>query len=233
LLVSACSQAPAAAPISYRPSEVKEVASLPLGYEKGAALSAACSVASRTSFDDAALDDVDCNFARLSRVLRARAGVLSARLIFDKRCHARSGAGTRLECSAKIARPTQHVSLAAKATDDDRGPAPSAAQVQDLDEPRPQDAAEIRVAFAPSATPAVPRAPRSYDAVAETRLPSVGRRELGRLSARCEGCDLSALHHALRVAGGHVGAGEVTSVSCFQDDGSLRCIATALEPWSS
>jgi len=64
-------------------------------------------------------------------------------------------------------------------------------------------------------------------------LPSVGRRELGRVSARCEGCDPSALHHALRVAAGHVGAGEVTSVSCFQDDGSLRCIATALEPWSS
>ena len=234
LLAAACSQAPVAAPHSYRPSDVKEVASLPLGYESDQALHAACSVVSRAGFDDAPLDDVDCTFARLSRVLRARAGALGARLIVGKRCHARSGERLRLECSAKVARAGANVGLTASAKEDDVGPAPSAAQVQDLDEPRPQDATEIRVAFAPSApVAAAANTSRAYDAVAETRLPSVGRRALGRVSARCEDCDAATLRHALRVTAGHVGAGEVTSVSCFHDDDGLRCVATALEPWSS
>jgi hypothetical protein len=115
----------------------------------------------------------------------------------------------------------------------DVGPAPSAEQVLDLDEPRPQDADLIRVGFAPVSPGKGPLAPRSYDGVAETRVASVGPGVLGQVSARCEACDPSALRHALRVAAGRVGAGEVTAVKCFQDDGAARCIATALVPWSS
>ena len=76
-------------------------------------------------------------------------------------------------------------------------------------------------------------APRDYAAVEETQLPSVGRQQLGQISARCGGCDASTLRYALRVTAGHVGAGEVASVRCFQDGGELRCVATALAPWSS
>jgi hypothetical protein len=74
---------------------------------------------------------------------------------------------------------------------------------------------------------------RAYDRVAETRVASVGRDVLGQLSARCDGCDPSRLRHALRVTAGRVGAGEVSQVSCFQDDGTARCVAIALVPWSS
>jgi hypothetical protein len=206
---------------------------LPPGYESDEALRASCSVVGHGDFEDAPLDDVDCSFGRLSRVLRARAGELGATLIVDKRCHARRGERPRLECSATIARATSSVGFAARVNESDVGPAPSAAQVQDLDEPQPQNAAEIRVAFRPSASPSAPFRARAYDAVAETRLPSVGRRELGRVSARCADCDVASLRHALRVTAGHVGAGEVTSVSCFQDDDDMRCVAIALEPWSS
>jgi len=104
----------------------------------------------------------------------------------------------------------------------------------DLDEPRPQEAEQIRVAYVPTqlGSSAV-FAPRDYAEVAETQLPSVGRSELGQVEARCVGCDAIRLRHALRVTAGHVGAGEVTAVKCFQDDGGLRCVATALTPWSS
>src|SRR5258706_14627878 len=113
-------------------------------------------------------------------------------------------------------------------------PATGAAQGLDLDEPRPQDAAQIHVGFAPVASRRQPAlAPRDYAAVAETRLSSVGRAELGQVSAVCAACDAAALRHALRVTAGRVGAGEVAGVACFQDDGQARCIATALEPWSS
>jgi hypothetical protein len=80
---------------------------------------------------------------------------------------------------------------------------------------------------------AATRPARAYDRVDETRYPSVGRRALGPLSARCDdGCSQGALRHALRVTAGRVGAGEVSQVSCFEDAGGSRCVATALEPWS-
>jgi hypothetical protein len=107
--------------------------------------------------------------------------------------------------------------------------------VLDLDDPRPQDAERIRVSFVPLADARPLRLPpRSYDRVAETASPSVGRRALGQVSARCAStCDDAELRFALRVAAGHVGAGEVAAVKCFQDDGAARCVALALTPWSS
>ncbi len=236
LLCAGCASSPAAAPRNFRPSEVSELAALPPGYGEGAVVRASCARAARAgSFEDEPLADVDCTFTRLSRVLRARAGERAARLIVGKRCHSRRGARVRLECSATLAVPTSQQGLsAARAVGP--GPAPSPEQVLDLDEPRPQDQELIRVGFEPAASgpgaPARP-VPRAYSAVEETHLPSVGRQALGQLSARCSGCQASALRYALRVTAGHVGAGEVASVKCFQDAGDLRCVATALAPWSS
>jgi hypothetical protein len=234
LLSAACSGAPAATPQAFQPSEVSELGALPLGYRAGETLQASCSSVRGHAFENEALDNVDCNTARLSRVLRALAGEASARFIVGKRCHARGGGErTQLTCSARLAHAGERVALAPRAASD-LGPAPSPEQVLDLDEPRPQDAEQIRVGFAPvEPGPSAGLLPRGYDQVAETSLASVGRGVLGQVSARCAGCESSALRHALRVAAGRVGAGEVTAVKCFRDDGAARCIATALVPWSS
>jgi hypothetical protein len=233
LLSVACSRAPASAS-RYAPSEVKELSSLPAGYAAGDSLSEGCSVAPRGSFEDEALGDVDCSFARLSRSLRAQAGERSSRFLVGKRCRASAGSRPRLSCTASLAVPTGTVGLDGPGAQPEGAPAPSAAQVQDLDEPRPQDAARIRVSFRPSAAASARLAARAYDLVAETRYPSVGRRELGQVSARCDdSCDDRALRHALRVAAGQVGAGEVSAVTCFAEAEGARCVATALVPWSS
>ena len=232
-LALACSSTPTSKLATYQPSDVRELAALPAGYSVGPKLRESCSRLPRgAAYDDVSLVNVDCNEARLSRLLRARAGEAGRRFIVGKSCRARGGA--RLECSASEAVPGPSVGLDLHGVAWDPGPAPSAAQVQDLDEPRPQDADQIRVAFEPTELGARGsfRA-RSYDAVAETHWPSVGRAELGQVSARCASCDALQLRHALRAGAGHAGAGEVTSVKCFQDDGGLRCVATALAPWRS
>jgi hypothetical protein len=235
LLAVACASAPVLGPHALRPSDVTELAALPHGYAASETLRASCIGApSAGAFDDESLASVDCSFARLSRVLRARAGELSARFIVGKHCRSHGGGRVRLECSAELTRAGASVALSPGAPGIASGPAPSAAQVLDLDEPRPQDGEQVRVAFLP-VEPGKPTglATRAYAAVAETHLPSVGRRELGQVSARCAGCDPSQLRYALRVTAGHVGAGEITAMKCFQDDGDARCVATALVPWSS
>ncbi len=235
LLVAACSSTPLPNLARFRPSDVGELASLPAGYSAGETLRVSCSRAPRAkAFKAETLASVDCNVARLSRVLRARAGELAAPFIVGKACHGRGGARGKVECSAKVAHPSSSIGLDASASARDLGPAPSAEMVVDLDEPRPQDDEQIHVAYAPTALgERTAFAPRSYDAVAETHWPSVGRRELGQISADCANCAPLQLRHALRVTAGHVGAGEVTAVKCFQDDSGLVCVATALTPWSS
>lgn len=225
----------------YAPSEVSELGSLPADSIGGEQLTARCTRAELSgAFDDERFANVDCSFERLSRVLRARAGELGSPFLVEKRCSAEGAERARLECSATAARPRGDAP-----TPPPRGalPAPSPAQVLDLDDPRPQDAERIRVSFSPArakqptAEPArgARRLPaRSYDRVAETTQPAVGRDELGQLSASCRGaCDSSSLRHALRVTAGQLGAGEVAAVRCFEDDGAPRCVALALEPWSS
>jgi len=234
LVAAACSGARLPSKV-YAASEVGELASLPAGYVAGETISARCRRAPRAAaFDDEALDNVDCSFERLSRVLRGRAGSLSAPLIVGKRCRARDGERPRLECSASVARAGGSVGLGPD-LDAATAPAPSPAQVLDLDDPRPQDAERIRVSFAPLAGARPPRLPpRAYDRVAETASPSVGRRALGQVSARCaSSCADAELRFALRATAGHLGAGEVAAVKCFKDDGAARCVAIALMPWSS
>jgi hypothetical protein len=235
-LVSLACSSSQQAPKLYAASEVSELGLVPPGYEAGEAVTARCSLAPRSSaFEDEALDNVDCNVARLSRVLRAKAGQVSAPFIVEKQCRARgSSERPRLDCSARVARQSGRVALGPIPAADD-GPAPSPAQVLDWDDPRPQDAEQVRVSFEPwTARPARRLPPRAYDRVAETAFPSVGRQALGQVSARCAAtCTTAELRYALRVTAGHVGAGEVAAVKCFSDAGSPRCVATALVPWSS
>jgi hypothetical protein len=232
LAAAACSTRPARSPSSLLPSDVAEVAALPPGYEEGEKVSVACH--GRRGFraiDAEALPNVDCSSDRMSRVLRAQAAEQGARFIVGKTCRARGSERVRVSCSARLALPSSEVGLVPAPAADDR-PAPSPAKVQDLDEPRPQDSASILVSFAPSAEPRSRLPARAYDRVAETADPAVGRRQLGLVSARCPDCDEAALHHALRVTAGRVGAGEVSDVRCFREDAEQRCVATALEPWS-
>jgi hypothetical protein len=175
------------------------------------------------------LPDVDCSSERLSRTLRARAAERGSRVLVGRSCRVRGDERYQVLCSAWLGEASSSIALGS-GRPVEAAPAPSPAQVLDLDEPRPQDGAAIRVSFEPQ-----PQArtlpPRSYDRVSETPRASVGRRDLGQLSARCDRCDDNALRHALRVTAGRMGAGEVASVRCFQDEGQ-RCVATALEPWS-
>lgn len=229
----ACGSAPARAPSQLIASDVIEVAAPPPGYEAGDELSESCS--GRRGFrviQDEALSDVDCGVERLSRALRARAAEQGSPYLIEKSCRARGAERVRVSCVGRVAVPTSSVGLATPALRDVR-PAPAPAQVHDLDEPRPQDSAQIRVSFVPRDAARIgSRRPRAYDRVAETAEPAVGRAELGQVSARCPSCEPSALHHALRVTAGRVGAGEVSDVRCFTEDHDRRCLATALEPWS-
>lgn len=224
----ACGNVSAVGP-KLAPSAVKELAALPPDYRAGPRLDASCAVARAGALDDEALGNVDCSLERLSRVLRARAGELSAPVLVDKACNG-EGSGARLECSATVARPTLPDATAPSVS----GPAPSPPQVLDIDDPRPQESQRIRVSFAPT-KPASPQPwpARAYDRVAETAWPSVGRSVLGSVSARCDSCSASALRYALRVTAGRAGAGEVSSVKCFEEGSGLRCVAIALVPWSS
>lgn len=228
LLSAACAggAGPARSPLTA--SDVVEYAALPPGYELGERLNERCS--GRWGFRairDESLLTVDCSVERLALMLRARAAELGSAVLVGRSCRSQGRETIKAQCTAALARPTKQVPLGGEAS---TASAPSPAQVRDLDEPRPQDVAHIRVSFEPiSAARSWPV--RSYDRVAETSLPSVGRRGLGQVSARCADCDDMALRHALRVTAGRVGAGEVAAVRCFRDD-DRRCVATALEPWT-
>jgi hypothetical protein len=231
VLAAACATPPRATPSQLRSSDVLELAALPPGYTAGETLSEHCSgFRGFRAIEEEALGDVDCSFDRLSRALRARAAELESRIIVGKRCQVRAGKRFSMMCSATRALPGSSLPLTSPA-EPPRGPAPSAAQVLDLDEPFPRQSAKIRVSFLPEAGASwLP--PRAYHRVDETARSSVGRVSLGQVSARCEDCDPMSLRHALRVTAGRVGAGEVASVRCFQDAGDQRCVGTALEPWS-
>lgn len=234
LLSVACAGSPRAPAAPVRPSDVVELAAPAPGYALGKALSEGCQGEhGLRAIGDEALGNVDCSMERVTRALRARAAELHSPALVGKQCRS-SGGGKHysIRCSAHAVEREQRAPLeaAARATGEPSSPAPSAGQVQDLDEPNPHESAAIRVSFAPSSS-AVARSPRRYDRVAETRDAAVGRKEVGQVSARCAGCDDWALHHALRVTAGRMGAGEIAAVRCF-DDGDRRCVATALEPWS-
>ncbi|HEY6079988.1 MAG TPA: hypothetical protein VIW29_14340 [Polyangiaceae bacterium] len=233
LLAIGCASSQGAPPKPLPPSEVAELATAPAGYRLGERLSEKCSGRQGLrEIDEESLAAVDCSLERVTRALRARAASLSSHAIVGKRCHVSGGERYSVRCSARILVSDADASPEALAMPAlvERGPAPSPAQVLDLDEPDPSQSAAIRVSFAPSAG-AKARAPRRYDRVAETREPAVGRSPLGRVSARCQDCDELALRHALRVTAGRMGAGEVAAVRCL-DEGEHRCVATALEPWS-
>lgn len=231
-LVACASAPPVTAPV-HRASDVAETALLPSGFENGEKLRASCSRVTLRQGGVARLEDVDCNFDRLTRVLKARAGEQSAELIVGKHCRASAG-GRSLSCSANAARAGHTVSFAAREAAADTSPAPSPAQVLDLDEPRPQDASQIELGFAPDPAARQRVLPtRSYANVAETQLPTLGLHALGEVTASCESCDPGALHHALRVGAGHVGAGELSNVRCFHEDARSVCVGSALVPWSS
>jgi hypothetical protein len=230
LLVVGCAGSRPATPSSLRPSDVTEYASLPPGYTLGDRLSEHCSgTIGLRSIDEESLVQVDCSPERLSRMLRARAAERGARVLIGKSCRVVGRSAFKVDCAASLGEPSSNVALGS-GPGAQPAPAPSPAQVLDLDEPRPQDGGSIRISFEP-APRARPLAPRAYDRVAETARASVGRRDVGQISARCVTCDQGVLRHALRVGAGRMGAGEVASVRCFQD-GEQRCVATALEPWS-
>ncbi len=210
-----------------------ELAAPAPGYSLGKALSEGCQGEHGLRvIGDEALGNVDCSIERVTRALRARAAELDSPALVGKRCRSTGGTHYRINCSAHTVERKESVGLeeAARSAAEPSSPAPSAAQVQDLDEPDPHESAAIRVSFEPSSGAAA-RSPRRYDRVAETHDAAVGRKEVGQVSARCADCDDLALHHALRVTAGRMGAGEIAAVRCF-DDGDRRCVATALEPWS-
>lgn len=216
-------------------SQVTELLALPPGYEAGEGLEASCTpVSASAGIVEGALGDIDCSFDRLSRVLRARAGERGARFVVDKACRLSSDLAGRLECSATIVKATSDVGLDTPAPPLASRPAPSPAQVLDIDDPRPQDTQQIRVSFRrPAHARQVPWSPRAYDQVAETAQPPVVGGLLGTVSASCEGCSVESLRYALRVTAGRVGAGEISSVACLHEAAIVRCVATAIAPWSS
>lgn len=232
LLLAACAGPARSTPQLLRPSDVLELAALPPGYRAGEVVSESCRGRSGLrAIHEEPLADVDCTIERLSRGLRARAAELSSRILVGKKCRQHGRGRVSIHCSATVAIAGSSSGLGADVSVGLERPAPSAAQVLDLDEPYPRQSGQIRVSFLPSTRRDYLPA-RGYQRVDETALPSVGRALVGQVSARCDDCDARSLRHALRVTAGRVGAGEVASVRCFIDDDSQRCVGTALEPWS-
>ena len=231
VLVAACASPPRSTPSQLKSSDVLELAALPPGYAGGETLSESCTgFRGFRAIEEEQLGDVDCSSERLSRALRAHAAELESRIIVGKRCQVRAGKRFTIQCWATRALPTSSLPLGPLAAPP-QGPAPSASQVLDLDEPFPRQSAKIRVSFAPGAGVSwLPQ--RAYHRVDETAQASVGRVMLGQVSARCSDCDAPSLRHALRVTAGRMGAGEVASVRCFHDSDEQRCVGAALEPWS-
>src|SRR5690349_6449951 len=182
LLAAACSAPPRALPSQLRSSDVLELAALPPGYTAGETLSEhGTGFRGFRAIEEEQLGDVDCSFERVSRILRAQAAELDTRIIVGKRCQLRAGKRFSIMCSATRALPGSSLPLAASA-DPPRGPAPSAAQVLDIDEPFPRQSAKIRVSFLPDGRASwLPS--RAYHRVEETAQPSVGRVALGQVSA--------------------------------------------------
>ncbi len=189
--------------------------------------------------DVEALSDLDCTTERLDFALRESAANAGGDALIGVHCNSRRLGNTsrethRLSCGAEVARfsaglPGQRP-LAVPAASQLGMPAPSAAEVQRIDEPDVSLSFRISLKFEPMVSKFDGR-PRANTEVSELGLLPLADRSLGDLVASCEdGCDERALRRGLLIAAGRLGAPDVVSVRCFSSNAGNSCVGTLAAP---
>ncbi|MET0795556.1 MAG: hypothetical protein ABW061_28820, partial [Polyangiaceae bacterium] len=186
------------------------------------------------------LSDLDCSSERLLLALRESAASAGGELLVNARC--RSGrsstalAGARqLECSAGVARYiagslAKQRPLSAPRSIAQGRPAPSASDIQRIDEPDASLAFRIELTFEPVVSFFESPALRG-DQVRELSQLPVTHHPLGDLVASCsDACDERALRYGVLIAAGRLGAPDVVSVRCYRSGVGNACVGTLAAP---
>lgn len=174
------------------------------------------------------LSSFDCTEERLRRVLAELAVESGGDVLADELC---GRAGPSLACRARVgqrpdtdrrARPLSEVAAA----DGFSSPAPSAAEVRRVDEPRARAVFSIEVDFEPR-VPRFAGERRAAESVAWVASLPLSHVELGTLRTHCDAgeCAVSELRHALRIAAGGLGGSDVVGARCATLDDESWCVA--------
>jgi hypothetical protein len=221
------SYAGAREPKLVEPRAIRVTDALPYGYDRLGRVAARCQVLrDYRSLDEATLADVDCTQRRLRRALGERAAEVGGELLVALECR-RSSAS--LSCGATVARPSDDT-LAARpaspAASEESAPAPSAEDVEYLDEPRVSRSFAITLSFDARSENARPARP--LPALERRPTPPAVQAPLGDLEARCDegACEHEELAHALALAAARIGARALSALRCFDDERGAACVGS-------
>jgi hypothetical protein len=211
-----------------KPENVGRAEAIPPGYERTGRVSARCDrVEGYQALDEQPFADLDCTHTRLTAALAESAAESGGELLVGLVCQDQ---GRSRSCSATVARPDDPA-LTRRTLEGERSresaPAPSAAQVARLDEPRVDASWDILLSFEPQAKRFV-RPPREPVQVIRSGDLPPHHLPLGDLEARCERgtCDATELAWALRVTAARFGADSLGAVRCFRTEDDEACVGT-------
>lgn len=187
-----------------------------------------------------ALSDLDCSKERLLTALRESAANAGGEALLGAQCSSRRLGTTipeayELYCAAEVARFRSGAlanprPLSAPRSLAQGRPAPSASDVQRIDEPDASLAFRISLSFEPVISNYERPALRSAE-VHELSLMPLSHVRLGDLAAKCDGfCDERALRYGVLIAAGRLGAPDVVGVRCFRSGRGNACIGTLAAP---
>jgi hypothetical protein len=207
---------------------VGTVEAIPPGYERIGRVAARCDrVEGYQSLDERPLADIDCSRARLLAALAESAAESGGALLVGVVCQDQRESRS---CSAAVARPGE-TALSTRPLGSEgsreKAPAPSAAEVAQLDEPRVDASWHILLSFDPRVKTFDRPAREPVQVVRSGDLPP-HHLPLGDLEARCEreSCDASELSWALRVTAARFGADSLAGVRCFRTEDEEACVGT-------
>ncbi|HET7545067.1 MAG TPA: hypothetical protein VFK05_34615 [Polyangiaceae bacterium] len=192
--------------------------------------------------DGEALSDLDCSSERLLLVLRESAASAGGEALLGAHCSSRSVASTsttrtatELSCAAEVARfrngpLSKPRPLSAPRSFAASRPAPSAREVQRIDEPEASLAFRIALSFEPAVSHFERPALSGADVHELSRLP-LSHQSIGDLSASCrDECDERALRYGVLIAAGRLGAPDVVGIRCFRSASGASCVGTLAAP---
>ncbi|HYO96049.1 MAG TPA: hypothetical protein VER33_16135 [Polyangiaceae bacterium] len=193
---------------------MRELSALPRSSTRLGRLVAQChNTLSWSPFKARSLLELDCNTARLRRLLREVASEQGGDVLAAIRC---SG-GNRPHCSAVLG-------LTSRPSGPAQAEAPRVAQ--DI---RGGLGSEVYVSFAPNrVNPA--RARRAPESVREVPFLPPSHVAAGSVSAYCTTCEALPLRDALRIVGGQLGVSDLVGLSCVPWQKGHRCTALAALP---
>ena len=187
-----------------------------------------------------ALSDVDCSNERLLIALHESAANAGGEALLGAQCRSNRLGATALEtyelsCAAEVARFRSGASANLRPLSAPRSvvqgtPAPSARDVQRIDEPDASLAFRISLNFEPAVSSFERPVLRAADVHELSQMP-LSHRRLGDLAARCkDGCDERALRYGVLIAAGRLGVPDVVGVRCFRSARGDSCVGTLAAP---